>query len=294
MTHEQIPAVSLDMADHHFGAVLRDGAAEFGALELRDMAALRVHAAHVEARLAAFFAGDEAGGRRADGPAGHRDRGWTRHRDDDGGLGFERIGLARFDDPRQARAAGVADRYLPLFQDVNAWPGEPLRGVVQRYRDVAVEMSGVLLGRLTRAWGMPRGALSGDGPDHTHLALTQYYPRADVSPDDPAFAARRDRSLFTLFTENGEPDCLRIERADGAWLTYRPKPNAVLLVFGTTAENRTGGLVRACRYQVLPPRRITRVSTEVSYLPSLAAPARDGAAETVGDVLLEAMSTSLP
>ena len=57
-------------------------------------------------------------------PTGHPYRGWRQWPDDFGRLELERYKVAQFDNPQEARAAGVRDEYLGLFAHQNVWPAD--------------------------------------------------------------------------------------------------------------------------------------------------------------------------
>ncbi|MFB9924400.1 2OG-Fe(II) oxygenase family protein [Amycolatopsis halotolerans] len=301
MTTSVVPLLDLHDAPARFREQLLAGAS-WGAAELAGAEQCRELARRTELAASEFFAGDESEKAASVSPSGHRNRGWTSAADDDGRPVYDRLSIARFDDAAAASAGGVPAEYTGLYEHPNVWPSPELKALTERFRDSVVRTCEQLLARISEALGVKPDDLFAGAPDNTNITLTEYHPRTGLPAGDGnplSFPEHKDRSLLSLLSESGEPGRLQIESLTGEWLTCRPDPARFVVLFGLTAEKRTGGLLRAGNHRVLPPRTGRRRSTSNFYFPHLATPTGSlfgevaAERETVGQVLLAARGRSL-
>ncbi|MGW6929015.1 2OG-Fe(II) oxygenase family protein [Lentzea sp. NPDC054927] len=291
-----LPLVHLEASAAEFAETALTGAATFGAFELAGAAETRRVADHADRIATEFFALPQEKKLGSQSPSGHKNRGWTFSDDDNGRRVFDRYSVARFDDVAAARAGGVRPEYLDLYEHANVWPDVHVQTVFEEYRASVVGTFERLLGRLAEAFSVDVSAFVGPGPDNTNVTFTLYQPRPGA--DGLSFPEHRDRSSISALTESGEADRLEIRAPDGSWLPCRTAPGNLLMLFGLTASQRTGGKIEAAQHRVIPPTGALRSSTAAFYFPDLDTPATPLFGEsderrTVGQVLLDARGRSL-
>jgi isopenicillin N synthase-like dioxygenase len=274
MPTSELPALRFDDPVEQRGEALRQAAVSFGAVAVDGLDRLIEKADAATDAAAEFFDADASVKELSRCPPDQLARGWNSYTDDEGRPTFERLSFGQFDDAHQAAAAGVPEEYLDLFAAPNIWPAGRLRSLVEDYRDAAAQLCADVLSEIAVAFGYPGDAFTADRADHTNTALTRYFPGGKqpdgpIGPDtgaDLGYAVHRDATFATALTERGEPECLLIQNLlDGTWHAVNAKPGAMIVIFGTALERRTGKAIRAARHLVLSPRREPRYSTGVFY-----------------------------
>ncbi|MEO3862059.1 2-oxoglutarate and iron-dependent oxygenase domain-containing protein [Acrocarpospora sp. B8E8] len=86
-------------------------------------------------------------------PTGHPFRGWRQWPDDFGRLELERFNIGQFDNPEEARAAGLAAEHATLYKHPNVWP-EGLRAVARAYHDASVGVAEQVLALYAKVLGV--------------------------------------------------------------------------------------------------------------------------------------------
>ncbi|MBV9205862.1 MAG: isopenicillin N synthase family oxygenase, partial [Actinobacteria bacterium] len=114
----------------------------------------------------------------------HPYRGWRQWPDDFGRLELERFNVAQFDDAAAARAAGLAEEYLPLYAHANMWPADDpgLRAAAFGYIEAAGGLAGRMLRLYARAQGVSESTFGLGTLPHLRLTVNDYptwtYPEA--------------------------------------------------------------------------------------------------------------------
>ncbi len=208
-------------------------------------------------------------------PTGHPYRGWRQWPDDFGRLELERYMVAQFDNPREARAAGVRDEYLGLFAHENVWPDAQLREVTLGYLNAAQRLAERMLELYARAEEVPAGTFSLGPVPHVRLTVNDYptwsYPESDDAPeaDKLLLLEHADDSAITILSQDGDYEGLQAQLPDGSWGTVPVIPGALQVLSGKLLTRWTNGRLRPGRHRVIAGGTDTRRSTAVFCYPSL-------------------------
>jgi isopenicillin N synthase-like dioxygenase len=210
-------------------------------------------------------------------PTGHPYRGWRQWPDDFGRLELERYNVAQFDNPQDARAAGVPDAYLGLFAHPNVWPaGDPrLRDVTFGYIDAARHLARRMLELYAVALGQPAGTFALGSLPHVRLTVNDYptwtYPEAagDADEDKLLLLEHSDDSAVTVLSQTGDYEGLQVQTPDGRWQAVPVIPGALQILSGNLLARWTNGQLRPGRHRVVAGGTVTRRSTAVFCYPSL-------------------------
>jgi isopenicillin N synthase-like dioxygenase len=210
-------------------------------------------------------------------PTGHPYRGWRQWPDDFGRLELERFNVAEFDNPGDARAAGVPEEYLGLYAHANVWPPDDpaMREVTFRYVEASRHLAERVLGLYARAVGAPEGTFSlGDLP-HVRLTVNDYptwsYPETVPSSDEDKLLLleHADDSAVTVLSQAGDYEGLQVQMPDGSWLPVPIIPGALQVFSGVLLTRWSNGRLRPGRHRVVAGGTVTRRSTAVFCHPSL-------------------------
>jgi flavonol synthase len=210
-------------------------------------------------------------------PTGHPYRGWRQWPDDFGRLELERFNVAQFDNPEDARAAGVPEEYLGLYAHANVWPPDDpaMREVTFRYIEASRRLAERMLMLYARAVGAPTGTFSlGDLP---HLRLTvndyptwSYQDGAPSSDEDKLLLLEHaDDSAVTVLSQAGDYEGLQVQMSDGSWRPVPIIPGALQVFSGMLLTRWSNGRLRPGRHRVVAGGTVTRRSTAVFCYPSL-------------------------
>jgi flavonol synthase len=210
-------------------------------------------------------------------PTGHPYRGWRQWPDDFGRLELERFNVAQFDNPEDARAAGVPQEYLGLYAHANMWPPDDpaMREVTFRYIEASRRLAERMLMLYARAVGAPAGTFSlGDLP---HLRLTvndyptwSYQETAPTSDEDKLLLLEHaDDSAVTVLGQTGDYEGLQVQMPDGTWRPVPIVPGALQVFSGMLLTRWSNGRLRPGRHRVVAGGTVTRRSSAVFCYPSL-------------------------
>ncbi|ABD09579.1 dioxygenase, isopenicillin N synthase [Frankia casuarinae] len=208
-------------------------------------------------------------------PTGHPFRGWRQWPDDLGRLELERYSVGQFDNPADAAAAGVSERWLGLYKHGNVWPPEDpdLRGVTFAYAKAAVVLAQRVLGLYERLLGLPAGSFPDAEPHHINMIVNDYptwtYPDTVAEEEKLLLLEHTDGSAVTILHQHGEYSGLQAQQADGTWIPVPVVPGALQVFSGTILTRWTNGLFRPVRHRVVAGGSATRQSTGIFYHPSL-------------------------
>jgi isopenicillin N synthase-like dioxygenase len=213
-------------------------------------------------------------------PTGHPYRGWRQWPDDFGRLELERFNVAQFDNPEDARAAGVPQEYLGLYAHANVWPPDDpaMREVTFRYIEASRRLAERMLVLYARAVGVPAGTFSlGDLP-HVRLTVNDYptwsYQEeagsAPTSDEDKLLLLEHaDDSTVTVLSQAGDYEGLQVQMPDGTWRPVPIIPGALQVFSGKMFTRWSNGRLRPGRHRVVAGGTVTRRSTAVFCYPSL-------------------------
>jgi isopenicillin N synthase-like dioxygenase len=214
-------------------------------------------------------------------PSGHPFRGVEVRRgaygdEADAEIAVVRLQVCRFDDPEQAKAAGVSDTVSNYFVP-NVWPDQ-VPGLEPAFRE--------LFGH-TRALGrslMQMCALALDLPQghfDTHLELdastlsANYYPPQEVlsTRDNPKVTLQphTDSGVVTLLYQTGDYTGLQLQAGDGTWIDVPVVPDAFIINLGDLISRWTNDRWKSTTHRVIAaqePGR-SRLSIPTFFLPAL-------------------------
>jgi isopenicillin N synthase-like dioxygenase len=207
-------------------------------------------------------------------PTGHPYRGWRQWPDDSGRLELERFTVVGFDNPRDARAAGVAAEHLGLYAHVNVWPPDDpqMRGVTFSYLGAARMVAEQVLRLYARVLGVPAGSFALGSLPYLRLTVNNYptwaYP--DVSEEDKLLLLEHaDDSAVTVLGQEGDYEGLQAQLPDGRWRPVPVIPGALQVFSGTLLTRWTNGHLRPGRHRVVAGGTAARRSTAVFCYPGL-------------------------
>lgn len=206
-------------------------------------------------------------------PTGHPFRGWRQWADDFDRLELERFSVGQFDNVAHARAEGVPDSCLALYDHANVWPaGDPrLHHTAFRYLNAASDVARKVLGLYARAQGLPADTFPSGELPHLSLTVTRY-PGASVdgsAPGEVLLTERADAAAVTVIAQAGDYAPLQVRTKDGGWVPAGNIPGALLVLSGTLLGRWTNGRLRAARHRVVSGGAEGARSTAVSYSPPL-------------------------
>ncbi|MCW2930197.1 MAG: 2OG-Fe(II) oxygenase [Actinomycetia bacterium] len=192
-----------------------------------------------------------------------------------GRLELERFNVGQFDNVAHARASGLAEEYVGLYEHENAWPADDprLQAVTHQYLTAARGVADRVLRVYARAQGLPAGTFPlGDLP-HVSLAVNGY--PAWVSPDTGndedklLLPEHADGSAVTVLTQASDYEGLQVQQAAGEWISVPVIPGALLVFSGTILTRWTNGRLRPARYRIVAGGTVPRRSTRVFMYPAL-------------------------
>jgi len=211
-------------------------------------------------------------------PTGHPHRGWRQWPDDFGRLELERFNVAQFDNPEDARAAGIPEEYLSLFAHPNVWPADPaLREATFRYIEACRGLAERMLGLYARAAGVPADTFPFGSLPHLRLTVNDYptwtYPDDADEPqsdeDKLLLLEHADDSAVTVLSQTGDYEGLQVQMPDGHWQPVPIIPGALQVFSGVMLTRWSNGRLRPGRHRVVAGGTVTRRSTAVFCYPSL-------------------------
>ena len=219
-------------------------------------------------------------------PTGHPYRGWRQWPDDFGRLELERFNVAQFDNPEDAKAAGVPQEYLGLYAHANVWPPDDpaMREVTFRYIEACRRLAERMLGLYARAVGAPAGTFSLGGLPHLRLTVNDYptwsyQDQAGAAPgpgegedkdeDKLLLLEHADDSAVTVLSQAGDYEGLQVQMPDGTWRPVPIIPGALQVFSGMLLTRWSNGRLRPGRHRVVAGGTVTRRSTAVFCYPSL-------------------------
>jgi flavonol synthase len=210
-------------------------------------------------------------------PTGHPYRGWRQWPDDFGRLELERFNVAQFDNPEDARAAGVPEEFLGLYAHANVWPPDDpaMREVTFRYIEASRRLAERMLVLYARAVGAPAGTFSFGGLPHLRLTVNDYptwsyQEAAPISDEDKLLLLEHaDDSAVTVLSQAGDYEGLQVQMPDGSWLPVPIIPGALQVFSGMLLTRWSNGRLRPGRHRVVAGGTVTRRSTAVFCYPSL-------------------------
>ncbi len=208
-------------------------------------------------------------------PTGHPYRGWRQWPDDFGRLELERYSIAQFDNPADAVAAGVGQRWLGLYEHANVWPPQDpgLREITFAYTDAAAGLARRVLGLYERILGLPAGSFPRDEPCYTNFVVNDYptwtYPDTASDEDKLLLLEHADTSAVTILHQSGDYTGLQVQLPDGSWIPVPVIPGALQVFSGTILTRWTNGRLRPVRHRVVAGGTVTRRSTGFFYHPGL-------------------------
>jgi flavonol synthase len=184
-----------------------------------------------------------------------------------GRLKLERFNVGQFDNVAHARASGLAEEYVGLYERENVWPADDprLQAVTHQYLKAARGVADRVLRVYARAQGLPAGTFAlGDLP-HVSLTVNDYptwvHPDTGKDEDKPLLGEHANGSAVTVLTQAGGYEGLQVQRADGEWLSVPVIPGALLVFSGTILTRWTNGRLRPARYRIVAGGRSARVFT---------------------------------
>jgi isopenicillin N synthase-like dioxygenase len=207
-------------------------------------------------------------------PTGHPYRGWRQWPDDFGRLELERFIVGQFDNAGDARAAGVPEDYLSLYEDRNVWPEDDpeLREVTFRYIDASRTVAERVLTLYARVLHVPDDTFPRSALPYLTLTVNDYptwsYPDA-LDEDKLLLLEHADGSAITVLSQEGGHAGLQAQLPDMDWLPVPIVPGALQVFSGTLLTRWTNGLLCPARHRVVAGGTVTRRSTAVFYYPSL-------------------------
>jgi flavonol synthase len=205
----------------------------------------------------------------------HPYRGWRQWPDDFGRLELERFNVAQFDNPDEARAAGVSEDHLGLYAHQNLWPaGDPgLREVAYRYLGACRGLAGRVLGLYARLLGVPPDTFALGELPHLRLTVNNYptwtYPDAGRDEDKLLLLEHADDSVLTVLGQDGDYEGLQVQLPDGGWTPVPIVPGALQVFSGKLFTRWTNGRMRPARHRVVAGGADTRRSIAVFCYPEL-------------------------
>ena len=274
-----IPVIDLS-ADHgDVIAQIRDAGDRFGAFQAVGHGIAPELIADFEARINRIMTLPREQKVELASPSGHPYRGWRQWPDDFGRLELERYMIARFDDVDEARAAGVAEEHLSIYEHVNVWPADDpeLRTVARRYRTELRALTERILGLFTHALGVPEERLKWDGPDATAITINNYptWTWDDTEEDDDEvkllLLEHADSNVVTLLMQQGQYEGLQTQHDDGTWHNVPVIPGAFVVLFGGSLARLVNDRWVTGRHRVIAGGTNIRRSTAVFYTPNLGA-----------------------
>jgi hypothetical protein len=223
----------------------------------------------------------------AAGGTGHPFRGLRAFHDDLGQRCWRRWSIGRFDDVAQARAAGVDERFLPLYEAPNVWPSSTqVRSALAGFRERATSWTSEIVPLATD--GLALGA-----PDNANLAVSEYDPGVDERGRAVYFDEHSDLSALTFIVQDGAPGGLQVWLGD-SWCEPATGPGDAVVLVGDWLHRASCGRLPAGAHRVLAtsaPRR----SVVALVFPELGLPVLPGTSArptaiddgaTIGEVLL--------
>jgi isopenicillin N synthase-like dioxygenase len=190
-----------------------------------------------------------------------------------GRLKLERFNVGQFDNVAHARASGLAEEYVGLYERENVWPADDprLQAVTHQYLKAARGVADRVLRVYARAQGLPPGTFAlGDLP-HVGLTVDDYpaWVDPDTGKDKPPLLEHANGSAVTVLTQAGGYEGLQVQRADGEWISVPVIPGALLVFSGTILTRWTNGRLRPARYRIVAGGAVPRRSTGVFAYPAL-------------------------
>jgi isopenicillin N synthase-like dioxygenase len=205
----------------------------------------------------------------------HPYRGWRQWPDDSGRLELERFNVAQFDDIGAARAAGLGEDYLGLYNHANLWPEDDpgLREAAFRYIEASRSLAKRMLWLYGKAQGLREDTFALGSLPHLRLTVNDYpswaYPEAAADEDKLLLLEHADDSAVTILAQEGDYEGLQVQAPDGQWITVPNIPGALQVFSGSLLTSWTGGRMRAARHRVVAGGSGTRRSTAVFVYPDL-------------------------
>lgn len=206
-------------------------------------------------------------------PTGHPFRGWRQWADDFDRLELERFSVGQFDNVAHARAEGLPDAYLALYDHPNVWPADDprLHHTAFRYLDAVSGVAARVLDVYARAQGLAAGTFPSGGLPYLQLTVTRY-PAASVDdggPGEVLLTERADASALTVIAQAGGSAPLQVRTRGGGWVPVENVPGALLVFSGTLLSRWSNGRLRAARHRVVSGETAAARTTSVSYSPPL-------------------------
>ena len=174
-----------------------------------------------------------------------------------------------------ARASGLAEEYVGLYEHGNVWPADDprLQAVTHQYMNAARRVAERVLGVYARAQGLPADTFPlGDLP-HLSLTVNDYptWSRPDTGngEDKLLLLEPADGSAVTVLTRASGYEGLQVQQANGEWISVPVIPGALLVCSGTILTRWTNGRLRAARRRVVAGGAVSRRSSEVFAYPAL-------------------------
>jgi flavonol synthase len=208
-------------------------------------------------------------------PTGHPYRGWRQWPDDYGRLELERFSFGQFDNPDDARAAGVPEEYVDLFTHANVWPPqEPgLREVAFAYQDALHALVLRVVGLYARVLGVPVETFPIGDRQYITFLVNDYptwtYPETSTEDDKLLLLEHADNSVLTVLHQEGDYAGLQGQRPDGSWVPVPILPGALQVFTGSLFTRWTNGRLSPGRHRVVSGGTVTRRSSAVFVYPSL-------------------------
>jgi flavonol synthase len=186
-----------------------------------------------------------------------------------------RFTVGQFDNPADARAAGVPEEYLGLYPRVNLWPdGDPgLRDAASRYIGASRRVAERVIGLYERAWGVQAGTFPLSPLPYLTLTANRYPAGgpacAGLDEDGLLLGEHADGSAVTVIAQQGDHAGLQVQLPGGGWRPVPIVPGAMVILSGTLLARWTNGLLRPARHRVVAGGTTARRSAALFYHPGL-------------------------
>lgn len=203
-------------------------------------------------------------------PTAHPYRGWRQWPDDSGRLELERFSIGQYDNPDDARAAGVPEAYVDVFAHANVWPPqEPdLREVAFAYQEALRDLALRVFGLYASVLDVPASTFPIGDPQYTTFVVNNY-PTWTDGDDKLLLLEHADDSILTVLHQEGDYAGLQAQLPDGSWSTVPIVPGALQVFTGTLFTRWTNGRLSPGRHRVAAGGPVTRRSSAVFVYPSL-------------------------
>jgi isopenicillin N synthase-like dioxygenase len=208
-------------------------------------------------------------------PTAHPYRGWRQWPDDFGRLELERFSIGQFDNPGDARTAGVPEQYADLFSHANVWPPqEPgLREVAFAYQEALHALALRVFGLYARVLGVPVSTFPIGDQQYTTFVVNNYptwtYDDDPADDDKLLLLEHADNSVLTVLHQEGDYAGLQAQQPDGSWSPVPIIPGALQVFTGSLFTRWTNGRLSPGRHRVVAGGTVTRRSSAVFVYPAL-------------------------